>query len=294
MFHNIGFNRGICIGRKRMYLKPKDTMTIGISFCVIFCLHIVGWLLWGDIVLVIFLPLMLGVIVFIQTEHYRSIRNQFQQQDGHFRQIEALFSLFRMIKPRYPLPPLGGWAIAPDFANLLISHIHEHAPKVILELGSGTSTLIAAYGVKEHGEGKIYSLEHSKECATNTTNMLKKHGLQDMAEVIHAPLKTIVLGEEKWLWYDTQQISSIPAIDLLIVDGPPKKIQKMGRYPALPLLFEKLSENATVLLDDSKRKDETKIVERWLSNFHELQCEWVETERGTAILRKTPMQNLST
>lgn len=277
-----------------MYLKPKDTMTIGISFCVIVCLYIVGWLLWGSIVLVVFLPFMLGVIVFIQMDNYRSIRKQFQQQDGHFKQVEALFSLFRMIKPRYPLPALGGWAIAPDFANLLISHINEQSPKVVLELGSGTSTLLAAYSMKEHGEGKIYSLEHSKECATNTRNMLKKHGLQDMAEVIHAPLKTIAIGEKNWLWYDTQQISNIPDIDLLIVDGPPKKIQKMARYPALPLLFEKLSEDAAVLLDDSKRKDETEIVERWLSDYRGFECEVVDTERGTTILRKTSKQNLAT
>lgn len=270
-----------------MYLKPKDTITLGGSLCVVTSLHVFGWLLWGDIVLAIFLPFMLGVIVFIQTVHYRSIRNQFQQQEGRFKQIEALFSLFRMIKPRYPLPPLGGWAIAPDFANLLISHIDEHAPKVILELGSGTSTLIAAYGVKGQGGGKIYSLEHSKECATSTTDMLKKHGLQDLAEVIHAPLKTVTLGKINWQWYDTQQISNIPAIDLLIVDGPPKKVQKMGRYPALPLLYDKLSKNATVLLDDSKRKDETKIIERWLSEYQELRLEMVNTERGTAVLRKT-------
>ena len=85
-----------------MYLKPKDSIKIGISFCIILCLHIVAWRLWGDVVFAIFLPFMLGVIVFIQTDHYRSIREQFQKQDGHFRQIEALFSLFRMITPRYP------------------------------------------------------------------------------------------------------------------------------------------------------------------------------------------------
>ncbi len=269
-----------------MYLKPKDSIKIGISFCIILCLHIVAWRLWGDVVFAIFLPFMLGVIVFIQTDHYRSIREQFQKQDGHFRQIEALFSLFRMITPRYPLPPMGGWAIAPDFANVLVSHIHEHTPRVILELGSGTSTLIAAYALQEHGGGKIYSFEHSKEWAENTTHLLEKHGLREMAEVIHAPLKTAVIEGKEWVWYDTQQIEKIPAIDLLIVDGPPKKVQKMGRYPALPLLFEKLNTNASILLDDSNRTDEKKIVARWLDDYHELRYETANTERGTVILLK--------
>jgi len=89
------------------------------------------------------------------------------------------------------------------------------------------------------------------------------------------------------LWYDTQQIKHLTSIDMLIIDGPPSHIQKMARYPALPLLFSMLSENAVVLFDDSKREDERKIIERWLREFHNLQCEWVDTEKGAAILHKT-------
>ena len=269
-----------------MYLKPKDTKTIGIAFGAIFCLHIVSWLLWGNIVLVIFLSLIMGVFVFIQMDNHRSIQMDFRQQDNHYKQVEALFSLFAMIKPRYPLPPLGGWAITPDFANHIISHIFEQKPKVILEIGSGTSTLFAAYSIKECGKGRIFSLENFDESATNTTNMLKKHGLQDMAEVIFAPLKTITFGEDNWQWYDTDKIPDLPPIDLLIIDGPPKRLQKLSRYPALPVLFEKLSDNVVVLLDDGKREDEIRVVERWLSEFPELESELVDTERGTTILRK--------
>lgn len=269
-----------------MYLKPKDTKVIGIAFFVIFILHIVSWLFWGNIVLVVFLTLTLGVIVLMQMDNHRSIQMDFRQQDNHYKQVEALFSLFAMIKPRYPLPSLGGWAITPDFANHIISHIYEHKPKVILELGCGTSTLFAAYSIKECGEGRIFSLENFDESATNTTNMLKKHGLQDMAEVIIAPLKTITFGEDNWQWYDTDKIPDLPPIDLLIIDGPPKRLQKMSRYPALPVLFEKLSDNVVVLLDDGKREDEIRIVERWLSEFPELESELVDTEKGTTILRK--------
>lgn len=270
-----------------MYLKPKDTKIIGMAFLFICCLNIVSWLLWGNIVLVIFLSLMMGVIVLIQMDNHRSIQMDFKQQDYHYKQVEALFSLFSMIRPRYPLPSMDGWAITPDFANILISHIREHKPRVILELSSGTSTLIAAYIVEEIGVGSIYSLENTEEWTASTVELLKKHGLQELAEVIHAPLETIMFGEESWLWYDRQQIPDLTSIDLLVVDGPPKRLQNLSRYPALPVLFDKLSDNAVILLDDSKREDETKTVERWLVEYPELQCEMVDTEKGTAILRKS-------
>jgi len=270
-----------------MYLKPKDRIAIGISFVAILCLHIIGWLLWGEIILVIFLSVMMGIFITIQMDNYRSIRKQFLRQDQHYRQIEALFSLFSIIKPNYPLPSMRNWAIAPDFANLIVSHIYEFKPKVILEAGSGISTLIAAYCLQEIGEGTIVSLENTEKFAINTADNVVKHGLQNIAKVIHAPMEEITIAEETWLWYDTQQIKHLTSIDMLIIDGPPSHIQKMARYPALPLLFSMLSENAVVLFDDSKREDERKIIERWLREFHNLQCEWVDTEKGAAILHKT-------
>jgi hypothetical protein len=270
-----------------MYLKPKDRTTIGISCAAILCLHVIGWLLWGEIVLVIFLSFMMGIFITIQMDNYRSIRKQFLRQDQNYKQIEALFSLFTIIKPNYPLPSMRSWAIAPDFANLIVSNIYEFRPKVILEAGCGISTLIAAYCLKEIGVGTIVSLENTEKFAVTTADHVLKHGLQDFAEVVHAPIEEIPIGQETWLWYDTQQIKHLTSIDMLIIDGPPSHIQKMARYPALPLLFRILNENAVVLLDDSNREDERKIVARWLREFPDLQCEWIGTEKGAAILRKT-------
>jgi predicted O-methyltransferase YrrM len=182
---------------------------------------------------------------------------------------------------------MRSWAIAPDFANLIVSYIYECKPKIILEAGSGISTLIAAYCLKEVGEGSIVSLDNTEKFAVNTADNVIKHGLQSIASVVHAPIEEVVIGEETWLWYETRQIKHLTSIDMLIVDGPPSHIQKMARYPALPLLFNVLSENAVVILDDCKRDDERKIVDRWLREFHDFQCEWVDTEKGAAILRKT-------
>src|SRR5712692_7065808 len=57
-------------------------------------------------------------------------------------QIEALFSIFSIIHLRHPLPAMGHWAVSPDFARILVDVILDRKPGLILELGSGVSTLL--------------------------------------------------------------------------------------------------------------------------------------------------------
>ena len=64
--------------------------------------------------------------------------------------------------------------------------------------------------------------------------------MAEFAEVRHAPLKRGMIGDAEWYWYDPEQLEGIDDIDLLLVDGPPGMIQKNSRWPALPLLFDRL------------------------------------------------------
>ncbi|MCW3064342.1 MAG: Methyltransferase domain, partial [Solirubrobacterales bacterium] len=54
-------------------------------------------------------------------------------------------------------------------------------------------------------------------------------------------------------------------IDLLLVDGPPAFEPEiaLSRYPALPVLAERLAPDATVVLDDIDRPGELAILETW-------------------------------
>jgi hypothetical protein len=49
----------------------------------------------------------------------------------------------------------------------------------------------------------------------------------------------------------------------LFVDGPPGAIARQVRYPAFPLLADRLAPGATVVLDDSRRSAEAAIVKAW-------------------------------
>lgn len=201
-------------------------------------------------------------------------------------QIESLFSIFSTLKPQLPLPTTRGWAASPDLLKEIISLTHRHKPQLVVEASSGVSTLIIAYCLQRLGTGKLISLEHEEKFAQVTQNNLSLHGLDDVATVIYAPLVEVEINGAKWLWYDLTKIEIPEAIDLLIVDGPPGTTQKLARYPALPMLHEKLSKKAIVLLDDGARADEAKIIEQWMAELKMSHSEYLPLEKGAYLIQK--------
>jgi len=187
----------------------------------------------------------------------------------------------------HPMLSMRGWAISPDFATVIVSLIRETKPRCIVEAGSGVSTLIVAYTLKRQGGGMIVSLDQDERYAKITQANVERHGLEDFVSVRHAPLKKVRLGNKDWLWYDTDKIADIDSIDMVIVDGPPGNIQRLARYPALPIVADKLSDRAVIVLDDCFRHAEKEILMKWLADFPAFTSETVGTEKGTVILRKS-------
>lgn len=199
-------------------------------------------------------------------------------------QIESLFSIFATLKPQFPLPTTRGWAASPDLLKEIISLIHRQKPQLVVEASSGVSTLIIAYCLQRLGTGKLISLEHEEKFAQLTQNNLSLHGLDDVATVIYAPLVEVEINGTKWLWYDLTKVEIPEAIDLLIVDGPPGTTQKLARYPAMPMLHNKLSKDAIILLDDGARSDERQIVEQWMTELKMSHSEYLPLEKGAYLI----------
>ena len=130
---------------------------------------------------------------------------------------------------------------------------------------------------------KIGSLEDGEVYAARSRAHIARYGLTDWADIIHAPLQRRELGSEEYLWYATEQLPQKP-IDMLVIDGPSGFIQKNSRYPALPLLFDRLSDRCVIFLDDAARDDEREIVARWQAEFPGIGQEYIRTERGCSRL----------
>jgi len=210
-----------------------------------------------------------------------------------YAQTEAYLALLHHLKPRLPLPPMRGWAIAPDFGRLLLGLALRHAPRAILECGGGTSTLLLAYALESLGQppqGQIVSLDHEARFAQATREELAAHGLSGYARVVHAPLKPHLLEGQSWAWYDTDALPAPPdaGYDLLLIDGPTQygNPQPMVRYPALPLLYASLAQGALVLMDDAARDDEAQAAARWLAEHHLDELFTPDTEKGARLFRK--------
>src|SRR5262245_24329430 len=98
--------------------------------------------------------------------------------DNLYRQLEAFASLTNLLPLRYPLPPMRGWAVSPDFALSLLQILCEEKPKVIVEFGPGVSTLVTAYWLQQYLEhGTIYSFEHESEWLRRNEEAVRRHGL---------------------------------------------------------------------------------------------------------------------
>lgn len=202
-----------------------------------------------------------------------------------FRQMEALIALDGVLRFARPLPPMREWAIGPDFALLVVSLLKERKPRLVLECGSGASTLIVADILKTTGIGRLISIDHDSTYAKRTVAALCTRDLNDVAEVLVAPLKRVQMGPEVWPWYDLAVLPEIPPVDLLIVDGPPANHEPLARYPALPALVERLAEQGCLVLDDAGRTGEQRIVHSWVRAYSGLTAEYVPTEKGAVVIR---------
>ena len=203
-----------------------------------------------------------------------------------YLELEAFTSIISVIKPIFPLPPMRGWAISPDFGVLLISEILKNKPNIIVELGCGVSTLITAYCLKRLGQGMLISVENDQGYLDASVDNIRCHGLDEYVEQVYAPLVDVKLPAGIWQWYDTSQLTLTESVDMLVVDGPRADTQTNARYPAIAQFYEDLSDDTVVILDDAARQDEQNIVKQWLREYPEFKSEFHDCEKGAVILRR--------
>ena len=236
------------------------------------------------------LPLVLlvgfALIGLLLVEGVNHLSKRFDEVQMELKQHRSLFALY---SSRHPLPiEINSWAFSPDSYALILEEIARTKPRVIVELGSGTSTLITASWLKE-GETRIISFEHLSDYTELVNERLSLHGVDHVARVHAAPLKPLSLEGETFNWYDADVIRAALGerkIDLLVVDGPVGAAQWMARFPALPILYPHLSPGAVIIADDTGREDERVMVEKWAETYNDLEPTFFNTEFGMAIIRR--------
>lgn len=234
-------------------------LVIGLN---LYLLHKAGWIFWRV------------------DQVKRSMDRRFRQQ---FRQLQCLQALQQDLTFAKSLPPAGGKAASPDFLKLLADRILRDKPEVIVECGSGLSSVVASRCLQLNGRGRLYSLEHMEEFADQTRRELNRQGLVNWASILDAPLAPYHINGRSFSWYRWSDLPDLP-IDLLIVDGPPARTGASPRYPAGPVLFPRLSSRGVVLIDDAARPEELAVIAEWSKEFPNLAfcTDLQEFEKGVA------------
>lgn len=277
---------------KEKYLKKIDYLFLILSF---FALLLIALILRKSIILTfsIFIILSILLLEFIILQVYRRLSrhleylielkiNESISFTNDLKDKVNMLSYENLINNLNLNIPLvfSKWTLDVDLLKTIIDDIYQRDKVNILELASGNSTIILSYFLKKLNLGKIYSIEHDEIFFNKTKKLLEINNLNDVCELFFSSLEKIKINNEDFLWYELDFINNIENIDILIVDGPPAFIQKNSRFPALPLLKEKLSQNAVVYLDDGKREDENKIIQMWQKLFPNFDFHFLDTNKG--------------
>lgn len=185
--------------------------------------------------------------------------------------LQAEFQLRDMLAasessgPQTAITPLNpGWQLSSQAMQEVVRHVLVDQPNVVVECGSGASTMWIGRALRQVGEGRLISLENSADWVSIVNGLIEHEGLSGV-EVRHAPMEPIQVNGHEQPWYATAALDDIEQIDLLLVDGPPGRTHKLARYPAVPALRDRLRPGATVMLDDCQRGDEKETMRKWLA-----------------------------
>jgi hypothetical protein len=220
------------------------------------------------------------------------------------KQLEALLEIHNYFNDGELTGALHGWPVSPDFALKMIELLDAGNYDLVIEFGSGTSTVLMAKVLarKTTGRGgtiRQVAFEHLEEYYDKTLAELRRVGLDANVDLVLAPLhpyKANPAGTA--LYYSCEETLKKIAkeFDLqemrifVLVDGPPQPTGKHARYPALPCVATAFpAAKIDVLLDDYSRADEIAIVEMWCKEAREngyvVNLARFDFEKGAAFLR---------
>lgn len=186
------------------------------------------------------------------------------------------------------------WPISADFALCLMRQLVLKPYDLVIEFGSGMSTVIVAKSLALMAERngarqtQFVSFEHLDSYYQQTLDYVQQAGLEKAVQLILAPIEDWqAVDGQVYPYYSCQSTLAKLAKQrqasrkriLVIVDGPPAATGPQARYPAGPLLMEHFpNAHIDILMDDYIREDEKQVVQHWLADIEALGLAGTSTE----------------
>lgn len=221
-----------------------------------------------------------------QSAERREARGLFQQKlDDQVALLEAFVQLQRLVPTSLPMPRPGTWAASEDLLLWLAGYVLEKRPALVVDLGSGQSSVWMAAAMRTAGyAGRVVGVDHEEQFAEATIELGRRQGVLDWLTVIHAPLMVQTIDGREVTWYDASALDGLADVTVLCVDGPPGQGNPMARWPALPFFHDRMAAGGVVVLDDMIRADEQAIAADWKVRYPDLVGYHLDFEKGAEIL----------
>jgi hypothetical protein len=156
--------------------------------------------------------------------------------------------------------PLGGWALDGPTIDRLAALVRERRPRAVLELGSGTSTVVLAALLGD--AATLVTFEQDPGWAQHTRDALRERGLQ--AHVLDVGVGDVGAGAPPGyvLTDEAGELLRAHPPEIVLVDGPTME-SGASRLGAVELVAPFAAGDVTLLLDDALRDAELRIAEAW-------------------------------
>ncbi|MCQ4253824.1 class I SAM-dependent methyltransferase [Stutzerimonas stutzeri] len=228
------------------------------------------------------------------------------------QQLEAYLGVQSFLNHGERIPGMHGWPISPDFALYLIELIDSNDYDLIIEFGSGTSTIVMAKALariaprrQQKPKPLQVAFEHLEQYHAQTQANLQQAGLADAVQLVLAPLEPYTAQNGKTYPYYSchaaladlaSQLTVEQPKVLVMVDGPPASTGKHARYPAVPAVLAHFQHaRLDILLDDYFRDDEKEVAALWKKDFeiadHNATSEIMKLEKEAFFISS---QNINT
>lgn len=165
---------------------------------------------------------------------------------------------------------IGDYSLAVETLDFLETYIRQHMPSLIIEFGSGVSTVCLTQYMREiHGEKDppyVVSFEQDEAYADVCRQMLAENGLAAYAVVVYSPVVPLRVAGVDTSCYDLpdrllQTVLRNRRPDLVLVDGPSGGGNV--RFGTIHLVKDWLAPSASFFMDDALRDWELSIADAW-------------------------------
>lgn len=171
------------------------------------------------------------------------------------------------------------WPVSADFALCVMQRVVLEQYDLVIEFGSGMSTVVVAKTLALRTEREpsakthFVSFDHLDSYYQQTLGYLKQSGVESFVQLILAPLHDwLAVDGQTYPYYSCQKVLAQLAKQragakkriLVIVDGPPAATGPHARYPAGPIVMQHFpNSQIDFLMDDYIRQDEKEVAKQW-------------------------------